>query len=341
MQLSCISGSYMNFKKITLIAFILIAIPLLLTSAAVFLQGSDSSNSENNSKQTKVIASILPVYSIANEIEGDLFVELLADGQVDAHDFEPSTGDIKKVLESDVFVYLGGIDSWAEEIAEEAKNNGVEVLELSEFAVTTLDLDNKESHSDDHEEDDHSNEEDNHDNKEEAKDEEANKEHSDDHEGGFDPHFWLDPENAKVFAAKISETIEGSSLDTNKFEQLDNQYSQALTNCNQNFAVVSHNAFSYLGNKYNFEIISIAGLEPSDEPSPAELSEIINRINDLKINYLLVEEKIGEDFANSIATETNVQILLLTPFESGSKDTSYFEYMRQNLESLKAALECS
>jgi zinc transport system substrate-binding protein len=338
-QVACYSS--MTQKNILMIIGSLGIIALLAVgSIALF-----TNDSQDQDSSTTITTSILPVYTIAQEIEGDnISVELLAKGNVDAHDYEPSAGDVRAVLESDVFVYIGGIDGWAEDVATQARDEGVTVIELSQFAITTLEHGDDHDHGHDGEDhgDEHSDEEHDHMDKEGHGDEEKHDEHGHDHgDSEFDPHFWLNPLNAQAFAVAISDAIEGSTVDASRFEALDQSYSDALTSCNLDTAVVSHNAFQYLGERYDFKLLSIAGLEPTDEPSPSEVAEIIEEIEEKNVNYVLVEEEIGADFAGTLADEAGVETLLLTPFESGDINTSYFDYMNDNLLSLQTALECS
>ena len=56
---------------------------------------------------------------------------MLLDKGVDLHSYQPSTADIAKISEADVFIYVGGeSDEWVEDVLKEAKNKKLKVINL-------------------------------------------------------------------------------------------------------------------------------------------------------------------------------------------------------------------
>lgn len=171
-----------------------------------------------------------------------------------------------------------------------------------------------------------------------------------------DPHIWLDPEIVKNQSKNILEKLtqidpknqkkyqENYQIFTQKLDNLDNKYKSQLSKCNKDTVVVSHDAYAYLSNRYKFTTKPIQGLSTSDSPTIAEVAQIINLIKTEKIKYIMVEDVISNSTVDQIKTQTQVELLELSPLESVDEeniDQTYLDAMEKNLENLTLALDCS
>ena len=122
---------------------------------------------------------------------------------------------------------------------------------------------------------------------------------------------------------------------------LDAEFKEGLAECRKRIVLVNHNAFAYLAMDYEFDVISISGLEPEAEPTPQQLAELVDRARENDIKYVFYEKLVDPKVARTIAKEVNAETLELNPLE-GSSDPSdnYLSLMRQNLENLRKAMEC-
>ena len=96
-------------------------------------------NADNNSDTIKVLVSFHAMEELV-ELVGDekVDVEVVIPEGTEAHDFEPTTKDIKELSKSKLFVYNGlGMEHWVENFL---KNSNVEVVEAS-ANVTTINND--------------------------------------------------------------------------------------------------------------------------------------------------------------------------------------------------------
>ncbi|MDI3269845.1 MAG: zinc ABC transporter substrate-binding protein [Bacillota bacterium] len=146
--------------------------------------------------------------------------------------------------------------------------------------------------------------------------------------GGWDPHVWLSPDNAKAMAKTIAQALtkqdpEGAAtyeknLDrlVASLDHLDQEFRQGLRNATTRDFVVAHQAFGYLARTYGLTQIPIAGLSPEDEPSPRELAQIIATLRQLNVKYIGVEEMVPSKTAETIARETGAQMVELSPIEN-------------------------
>jgi len=304
-------------KKVVQLLIVCALIVVVVVALAQRNQGT-----EDTSTVTPSISAAASTYILGHMIEqvgGDLVdvIDIVPVG-VDSHDFEPNPRDITRLYNTDLFVYNGaGIDAWAERIADEIQLNGATVVEMS----SKLDLMQR-----------------------------------DDGEG-VDPHVWLDP-------MKVSEEIEVirielSSLDpehkkeyarnaeefTAQLRQLDEQFTSQLAQCESRNIVVAHDAFTYLGNAYDINIIPIAGLSPESEPSPKRLSEIATRAREKNVTTVFFESFASPRLSETIATEIGASTAVLQTIEGLTQDQKnagegYISLMEQNLHNLKAAMNC-
>jgi zinc transport system substrate-binding protein len=284
--------------------------------------------SEPNVSKIKVIASFYPLYEFSKNIAGDKAeVSVFTPIGVEPHDWEPSTGDLISLKESDVFVYNGGgMEPFAEKLINSKEYSNVLFVET----IRGLDLITSDHES----------------------------EHTKEHISIYDPHVWLDPTMAKDQVMMIKDALIKVDVDNSKYyednanaysaklDDLDSKIRSDLSNCKKNTIVPFHNAFTYLGNRYGIKIHSLSGLAPESEATASDLKELVDYIKENQINVVFAEELVDPKLAQVLADEGGTQILLLSPLEGVSKDellagTSYISKMEENLKNIKIALECT
>ncbi|MGD6781573.1 metal ABC transporter solute-binding protein, Zn/Mn family [Sutcliffiella horikoshii] len=218
----------------------------------------------------------------------------------------------------------------------------------------------EEEHDHEHEEEAHEEEHD-HEHEEEAHEEEHDHEHEEeaheeehDHADG-DPHVWLDPtlsitlaENVKNALVELKpeakEDFEANfeTLKTD-LEKLDAEFKDTVDSGKTNKILVSHAAYGYWENRYGLEQISVTGLSPTQEPSQKQLTEIINTAKENEIKYVIFDQNISGKIAEVVKNEIKAEALVLHNLEAATEEDveneeDYFSLMRQNIETLKKAL---
>ena len=178
-----------------------------------------------------------------------------------------------------------------------------------------------------------------------------------DHDYEFDPHIWLDPILVKQQVNVIRDGLiqvdpdnkehyeENARIYNDKLDALDMKIGSALSSCQKDTIVPYHNAFTYLGERYDIHIMALGGLAPDSEASAAEIAEFVDFVKDNDIKVIFSEELVDPRLAEVIAEEANAQVMLFSPLEALSKEeaatnVSYIDKMEDNLDSLKVALEC-
>ncbi|WP_404347347.1 zinc ABC transporter substrate-binding protein [Sutcliffiella horikoshii] len=217
----------------------------------------------------------------------------------------------------------------------------------------------EEEHAHEHEVEAHEEEHD-HEHEDEAHEEEHDHEHEEDgHEGhdhsDGDPHVWLDPtlsitlaENVKNALVELKpeakEDFE-ANFETVKadLEKLDTEFKETVDSAKTNKILVSHAAYGYWENRYGLEQISVTGLSPTQEPSQKQLTEIINTAKENEIQYVIFDQNISGKIAEVVKDEIKAEALVMHNLEAATEEDvkneeDYFSLMRQNLETLKKAL---
>ena len=321
----------------------------LLLIAGTFLSKGDSTQ-QNDSTSFSITTSFYPIAFLAQEIAGEYaHVTNVVPAGAEPHEFEPTARELSALYETDLFLYNGGgIDSWADSISHELEEEGVPTIEMSAHMPNLLEppAGHSHGHEDEHEDDDHG-------------DDDDHEEDEDDHheDETFDEHFWLDPNLAIIEAEVIRDTLveldptnaEAYSENTDtliaSLQALDAQYTQALDQCSIRAAVTSHAAFGYLANRYDFEMIAIAGVSPHDEPSVGTLAEIAEEAEEWGVSYVLFETLVSPKLAETLAQEIGADTLVFNPLEGLTQEQidnneSYITVMQDNLDSLTTAMEC-
>ncbi|MDO5689775.1 MAG: zinc ABC transporter substrate-binding protein [Tissierellia bacterium] len=336
-------------RNIGLLALLLISILILgackgsAPNEAATTVEIDSSNTKENTitegvEKATVYASIYPIYDFAKMIAGErVQVQQLLPMGADAHHWEPSPSDITKLEGARLLVLNGaGLETWAEDILAALDNPNLILVDASKG----ISLQAGHAHGEDEEAG-------------EGHDEEA-----DDHEHGqegFDPHTWISPVLAKEQAKNIYQSLvdmdpEGKAIYSanyqelnRKLEQLDQKYRDTITALPHKDLVVSHAAFGYLASEYGLNQMAIEGLIPNSEPSLQQMAALIDYIRVHQIKAIFVEKTSHGKVAETIAAETGVKVLELSPVASLTPEEEqagddYFQIMEKNLQAIQEGL---
>ncbi|MGN8770220.1 metal ABC transporter substrate-binding protein [Paenibacillus barengoltzii] len=317
----------------------------------------------------RIQTSFYPMYEFTKQVAGDLAtVELLVPGGVEPHDWEPSPQDIRKLTESDLLIVNGaGMESWLEQVEASASGGKPEIVEASEgIALMEGGEEEEHEHGEEHAGEEEHADRDGHDVDRDA-DHDAHHEsdaeeaaHDSDHDqghdhGGLDPHVWLSPALAVQEVRNIEAALakadpehaanykQNADAYVAQLEQLDQDFSSALNNAKRKDFITQHAAFGYLAQEYGLIQVPIAGLSPDQEPSAAQMTEIVKFAEEHQVKTIFFETLVSSKVAETIAREIGAKTAVLNPIEGLTAEDEaagrdYLSLMRQNLEALKAAL---
>lgn len=167
-------------------------------------------------------------------------------------------------------------------------------------------------------------------------------------DGEADPHVWLDPVRFAQVVERIGAELGGEAPArqlASQLRALDGEYRDGLADCDRHELVTAHDAFGYLADRYGLEVIPIAGLAPEVEPTPRDLEEIAELVEDRGVTTVFVEPLLSPEIGETVAREAGVATAVLNPLEGLTEEElargeNYLSVMRANLEALRAGLGC-
>ena len=332
----------MKKSLLTITAFAATAALGLGSFNLAYAAGTEDTSSE---KKLNVMASFYPMYDFATKVGGDkVEVTNMVPAGTEPHDWEPAATDVKNLEEADVFIYNGaGMEHWTEDVLDALDNKDLKVVEASKGLTL---LEGKEE--DEEETEDSSSDSD-------ASDESTSDEDSSDSEITYDPHVWLNPLNAKAEMENIKNAFVEADPDNKdyyeqnyetyaeKFDQLDKEYKDGLSDTKSKDLITSHEAFGYLCQAYGLNQVGIEGLSPDSEPDASRMNEIIKFAKENNVKTIFFEELVSPKVSKTIADEIGAKTAVLNPLEGLTDDEisageDYFSVMESNLKTIEDAL---
>lgn len=324
---------------------IILAATLSICGLTACGQADSNNNTVKEEKQIKVVTTIFPEYDWVREIAGDesgqMDLTMLLDNGVDLHSYQPTSEDIMKISDCDLFVYVGGeSDAWVEDALKEAVNKDMKVINLLDVLGDSV----KEEEI-----------------VEGMEAEEESGEEVEEDEPEYDEHVWLSLKNAKVFCQAIADDL--SAIDKDhaeiyqknaenyiaKLDELDQDYQEAVDAASQKTLLFGDRfPFRYMADNYGLDYYAaFVGCSAETEASFETITFLAGKVNELGLKNIMTIEKSDQKIAKAIVGNTkdkNQKILALDSMQSTTSDdvkagTTYLSVMEDDLEVLKEALQ--
>lgn len=301
----------------------------------IFITGCSqkpNNNNASNDSTIEVYTTIYPLRDFSKKIGGKYVdVKTILSSNVDAHSFEPTSKDIVKIAESNVFIYMGtGIEGFTDAVKEAVVEEEVELVNASE-SIELIRAVEEQTDENEHEEEE-------------------------EEQGNFDPHVWLDPMKSIKLAENIKEAFIEQQPEKKEYfennylklkedlENLDAEFKSMIEKASNKTFLVSHSAYGYWANAYNLNQIGISGISPTQEPSQRTLKEIIDLSRERELSYILFEPNVSNKVADVVRKEIGAEILTVHNLEALTdqdieNNEDYFSLMRKNISALQKVLE--
>lgn len=139
------------------------------------------------------------------------------------------------------------------------------------------------------------------------------------------PHYWLDPENAKAMVISLSRALgklipaDKAFFDANRdtfIKQVDEHmvaWKKALGPYAGTRIVVVHDTWIYFADRFNLSIVAAAEATPGVPPSPAELARLYSRMREAKVRLVIADPNSNDSLVRQIAEHGNARIVALVP----------------------------
>jgi zinc/manganese transport system substrate-binding protein len=166
------------------------------------------------------------------------------------------------------------------------------------------------------------------------------------------PHFLVDPSNARVVADRIADTL--SALDP----QNASSYKARLKEFNTALAAkmaewearlapykgqevaAYHNSWLYFGDHFGLKIDLFLEPKPGVPPTPSHLAEVIIKMKQEHVRAILVDPYLNRRTADTVAAKTGAQVVPVAQFPGGVPGTegSYLQLIDHDVNAIANAL---
>ena len=175
--------------------------------------------------------------------------------------------------------------------------------------------------------------------------------HGDVHALG-NPHFLLDPVNAKLIVAQIANHL--SQVDPASAELFKANLKAFNTTLDAKFAewqqrlapyrgatiVTYHKDFVYFAERFGLEVVENLEPKPGIAPSPAHLAKVISLMRADNAHIILVQPFQNRRTAETVARQTDAVVLDVSQQPGAVKDTdTYFQLMDYIVNTMATALQ--
>jgi zinc transport system substrate-binding protein len=263
-----------------------------------------------------VVSGFYPLTFLAEAVGGDLVtVTTLTAPGTEPHDLELTPDQVAQVADAPVVLYLKGFQDAVDSAVETA--GGDRALDVG-ASVKKLTATGDEGE-------------------------------------GVDPHVWLDPTNMISMAEQVRDRLSAAKPDeaqrfrdntaslVKELTALDESWQAGTTTCARRDLVVSHDAFGYLGARYNFRQVGLSGLSPDAEPSAGRLAQVSDFVRSSGATTIYYESLVDPKVAETVASETGAATAVLDPIEGirDGEQQSYLTLMASNLETIRKGQSCT
>lgn len=274
-----------------------------------------STSTKNSADGLSVVVTSYPIYDwVSHIVTEDTEVVLLMEGAADSHNYQPSTEDMLKLAECDVFIYTGGAsDAWVESTLKTVKNEDLHCIKLVDIlhndllmktSINGIPVTTEEK----------------------------------------DEHVWLSLTNAIKCIDYISTTLSEKYPDhvflksvnnyTTELEDLHQDYVKKLQGIdNPAIVFAGRFPFRYFCNDYGITFYAaFNGCSAESEASFETVMFLANKIKELNTTMVGI---VGESDLIQTLAETSGKTLTTATFMNGlSGEMTYYDTMKHNLEQL-------
>jgi ABC-type Zn uptake system ZnuABC Zn-binding protein ZnuA len=313
--------------------------------------GNDKAEEDTGPRRPlKVVATTSIVADIVGEIAKDkIDLEILIPHQADPHSYVLTPSNLVAVTDADLVFYSGlGLEHFIDEMVEQSGTEA-ELISVSRGIRAR----NFQEMSSQHR---------------------MSKEMMDRHDGGHststetelrnptemiqDPHVWTNPNNVMVWVANIQEALGRLDKRNSEFYGTNaNWYRTKLVDLDgrilmrvqeipplNRHIVTDHLFLGYFAKQYGFTQVGtiMPNADASSSPSIKQMTQLEELIRRLKVPTIYTGSPINEDVAQRIANDLRIDVRRIysgSLADSGSRATSYMDYMEYNLEQIIEGLK--
>jgi zinc/manganese transport system substrate-binding protein len=274
-------------------------------------------------EKVKVVASFSILGDFVENVGKDyVSVTTLVGPNGDAHVYEPTPTDVKKVSEAQVIITNGlGLEGWITRLIE-ASGTKAQITEAAKGVVPRT----------------------------------FTAEEAGEGQGVVDPHAFQSIGNAKIYVDNIAkglcaaEESDCKAFKANaadyiaKLDSLEKEVKASIGKipAEKRRVITSHDAFGYFAHQYGLTFLAPEGVSTEAEASAADVAKIVQQIRAQKASALFVENISDPRLIEQIARETGLKVSgELYSDALSAKDgpaATYIDMMRHNVRTIVEAI---
>ena len=299
----------------------------VLTVMALMLSFSAFASAQG---KLNVIATTEDLASIAAEVGGDhITIESIAKGYQDPHFVEAKPSFILKLQKADILILVGREleIGWLPVLINQSRN-----AKIQQGAAGYLDVSLQAQIL-------------------EVPGGQVTRAEGDVHPLG-NPHYWMDPENGKIIAKEIFDTlVKMRPNERAYYEPRLNDFVSRVSAAEKRWLdmmapykgikVVSyHRSFSNFAERFGLNIVGYVEPKPGIPPTPQHTLDLINQMKKDGVKIVLVEPYFDVKTPNAIGRETGAEVLIMPPSVGGNKDVpDYIKLFDNDINMLVTAIK--
>lgn len=307
-------------KKISLVIIAIIVLTMLVT-------GCGAKVTEDNGKYNVVTTTTL-IGDLTKQIGGEYInvQELMGPG-VDPHLYKASAGDVGKMQKANMVIYNGlHLEGKMGDVFEDIRGKDKLIIAVADNIDETKLLDFITS------------------------------------PGAYDPHIWFDVSLWKEAAEEVTRGLKeldsehSNEYDTNlkkylvELDELENYIKDRTEELpkEDRILITAHDAFSYFGDAYGFEVMGLQGISTASEAGTSDVRELANYIVLKKIKAIFVESSVPRKAiealqeavkAQGFDVEIGGELYSDSTGDAGSDAETYIGTFKANIDTIVNALK--
>ncbi|WP_062060084.1 metal ABC transporter solute-binding protein, Zn/Mn family [Aquimarina longa] len=283
---------------------------------------------KDKNQKLSVVTTTSMITDLVNNIGGDLIdVQGLMGSGVDPHLYKASEGDVSILVNADVIFYNGlHLEGKLVEIFKKMKRQGSNTIAIGES------LDKKTLIGSDY------------------------------FASNYDPHIWFSVANWKIISEFVINKLteidpnnatafrENGKLYLSQLDDLESKLKNTIATLPQEkrILVTAHDAFSYFGKAYDFNVVGLQGLSTATEAGVQDVQKLASFIIEKKVKAIFVESSVPkrtiEALQAAVKSKNHEVTIGGTLFSdalgnSGTKEGTYIGMFEYNVNTIVNALK--
>lgn len=165
------------------------------------------------------------------------------------------------------------------------------------------------------------------------------------------PHFWLDPANARIMADTVGQRLgkidpANAAYYQSNLEKFNARLAEKLAEWEKTLApyrgikvITYHKSFSYFLHRFGFELAGTIEPKPGIEPSPSHINSLIAQLKEQKIPLVILEPYRPRKTPEYIAKALGAKLVLLPDKVGGNEQAKdFFSLFDFDVTQIAAAL---